>query len=79
MRYLLWSNEYGFWYRHDGGFTWIIDLAARYPEDHARQVAGNDLFRGQMYPPYPNVVLVPAPEDIQGGHLDPYPAALVRI
>lgn len=64
MMYLIWSNEEGAWFRREGGLTWVIGLAARYSADHARQVAGASLFKGLLCPPHPDLVLVPAPEDV---------------
>lgn len=61
MKYLIWSNEHGMWVGNGGTFTWIIGLAESYEEAHARQIAGRALDSGCLYPPHPDMVLVPAP------------------
>ena len=79
MKYLIWSNEHGMWVREGGGFTWIIGLAARYEETHARQFAGRALQSGLLYPPHPNMVLVPEPQSSHANDLTVVSPAAPRV
>lgn len=79
MRFLVWSNEHGMWWRPaERGYTDSIEEAGRYPRSYAEKIVSRATLDGQLThrltdpvtgEEYSQLaeVMVLAPEDIPAG------------